>query len=164
MAYNLTEKSIYAVKEILDKILTTKQDESLIVRTKFPLKKRHEIHQAIAAAKALNVELYMNLDITIKAKDNTLIIVHNEPDTLEFETEKRSVEDDSSTVKDEVDQFMVVAYLSGNDMQPDQIVTFQNYRGTLEPIKKWCEARGFEVLTDNPLTLRKKAIETNGDA
>jgi len=142
VTYNLSEKTVQRWAETLDLL----KGEEVLLRATDPHKLAYRLREAIAAARANDIEPYASLLYGFKVRGELVIARPKAAFKLKPVVVSRRFE----SVRSEWDVVEVAGRAS------EDVLEFPAFRGEVGNVKRWCGVNGFDFKTEPYLVLRKK--------
>lgn len=154
MPYRITEAPVRERQKELDALL---EGKPMRFRTSKPDQLRYRIHEALSAAKLLNIEPYNKLTVTLSVRPPyvyaTPKVLAELDVTIEEVDSLLDVAGARVVYPDDISAFAVVGRARSEVSQTE--LHFPNFSGDISPVMKWAEASGYEVITEPVLILRR---------
>jgi hypothetical protein len=150
MTYNLSPGAVEAAKDLLDEIANLAGMEELTIGSDAPHKLGYRIREALAAARANNLEPYCNLEVQVSVGENHVTVRRRHTIRRLIGTIKRTMSEE--VIPDATTEFQVIAILS--KARPGRHV-FPSFSGDLTAVKNWITQKGLTLEREEPLTIVK---------
>lgn len=160
MGYIISQASIDRMQDTLDIIYANAiQNKLTVLKTVWPKETRWFLSQAIASAKALNVEPYCRLEVRIKLRPTPsgekVLVVHPRvlPENIEIEAYTQG---EAANAKVIHGASSLLSIATATMKETDNILAFPDLEPSLlENAKTWAERLGHTILSLEPFTIKK---------